>query len=248
MWGIIPAAGLGSRIQPLACSKELLPLGSRWEGGIERPRAVSEHVIDRMVSAGASRICVVISPAKLDIVEYYGASAGGAQLAYVVQPSASGLCDALFRALPLIHPSEQVLVGLPDTLWFPQHGLSCLDDSGLSFLLFSVREPELFDAVVTDGEGRVLEIQVKRQAPSSSWIWGAFKVSGAVLRALYDLWCERDRIDPFLGTLVNAYVARGGVARAVRAGEAYIDVGTLAGYREALALLARADREGRGAR
>lgn len=29
MWGIIPAAGLGSRIQPLAFSKELLPVVSR---------------------------------------------------------------------------------------------------------------------------------------------------------------------------------------------------------------------------
>ena len=29
MWGIVPAAGQGSRIQPLAFSKELLPVGSR---------------------------------------------------------------------------------------------------------------------------------------------------------------------------------------------------------------------------
>ena len=28
MWGIVPAAGIGSRIQPLAFSKELLPVGT----------------------------------------------------------------------------------------------------------------------------------------------------------------------------------------------------------------------------
>jgi glucose-1-phosphate thymidylyltransferase len=33
MWGIVPAAGNGTRIQPLAFSKELLPVGSRVEGG-----------------------------------------------------------------------------------------------------------------------------------------------------------------------------------------------------------------------
>ena len=38
MWGIVPAAGVGSRIQPLAFSKELLPVGSRLEGDAERPR------------------------------------------------------------------------------------------------------------------------------------------------------------------------------------------------------------------
>jgi hypothetical protein len=33
MWGIVPAAGSGTRIQPLAFSKELLPVGSRLEDG-----------------------------------------------------------------------------------------------------------------------------------------------------------------------------------------------------------------------
>ena len=40
MWGIIPAAGMGTRIQPLAFSKELLPVGSTVRGDAERPRAV----------------------------------------------------------------------------------------------------------------------------------------------------------------------------------------------------------------
>ena len=35
VWGIVPAAGLGTRIQPLAFSKELLPVGSRIEDGAE---------------------------------------------------------------------------------------------------------------------------------------------------------------------------------------------------------------------
>ena len=68
MWGIIPAAGLGSRIQPLAFSKELLPVGSRIEAGIERPRAVAEHLIERMLLAGVSKLCIVIAPGKSDIV------------------------------------------------------------------------------------------------------------------------------------------------------------------------------------
>src|SRR5436309_15508081 len=98
MWGIIPAAGAGSRIQPLAFSKALLPVGSRFDGPVERPRAVSEYLVDRMLLAGATRLCFVISPGKSDIVEYYGGSVGGAQVCYAVQPKPSGLCDALFQA------------------------------------------------------------------------------------------------------------------------------------------------------
>jgi glucose-1-phosphate thymidylyltransferase len=237
MWGIIPAAGVGSRIQPLAFSKELLPVGSRLDGEVERPRAVSEYLIERMVAGGAGKICFVISPGKSDILEYFGGSIGDTHLSYAVQPRPEGLCDAIFRALPLVAPSEPVLVGLPDTIWFPEDGLRFLPDDTLSFLLFPVERPELFDAVVTDEAGRVREIQVKQPGAASKWVWGAFKMPGAVLGELYSLWRERGRKDEYIGTLVNAYISHGGAACGVRAGTAYVDVGTLNGYREALRLL-----------
>jgi glucose-1-phosphate thymidylyltransferase len=237
MWGIVPAAGNGTRIQPLAFSKELLPVGSRVENGVERPRAVSEYLVERMLRAGADRICFVISPTKSDILRYYGSSFGSAHVAYAVQPEPRGLCDAVFRPLPLIGPGEAVTIGLPDTIWFPEDGLAALPDDRLSLLLFPVDRPELFDAVVTAPDGRVLEIQVKQPQPGSRWIWGAFRMPGAILHELYRLWCERERRDEYLGTLINAWLAEGGRAYGMRAGQAYVDVGTLNGYRQAIALL-----------
>lgn len=241
MWGIIPAAGVGSRIQPLAFSKELLPVGSRYDGSVERPRAVSEYLVDRMLLGGATRICFVVSPGKSDILEYYSGSSYAVHFAYTVQPRPLGLCDAIFRALPLIGPDDGVLVGLPDTVWFPVDGLAMLPDDSLSFLLFPVEQPRHFDAVVTDDAGRVLEIQVKQPNAASNWIWGAFKMTGAILRDLHELWREPGRGDEYIGTLVNAYLARGGMARGLRAGRAYVDVGTLNGYREATRVLGEWD-------
>lgn len=237
MWGIVPAAGNGTRIQPLAFSKELLPVGSRFDGDTERPRAVSEYLVERMLRAGADRICFVISPWKSDILQYYGAGIEGAAIAYVVQPEALGLCDAIFRALPLIRPEEQVLVGLPDTVWLPEDGLAALPDNKLAFLTFPVARPEFFDAVAADRDGRVREIQVKTPGPSTRWVWGAFRLPGSVLHALHQLWQTRQPRDEYIGTLVNAYLAEGGEAVAVGAGTAYVDVGTLGGYREAMRLL-----------
>jgi hypothetical protein len=46
---------------------------------------------------------------------------------------------------------------------------------------------------------------------------------------------ERD-----VGTLINAWIARGGSALGVRAGESYVDVATLNGYREGIGLLSPA--------
>jgi len=237
MWGIIPAAGVGSRIQPLAFSKELLPVGSRQDGETERPRAISEYLVERMVRGGAQKICFVISPGKSDILEYYGGRVFSADICYAVQPRAAGLCDAIFRALPVVPADEPVMVGLPDTIWFPEDALCELPDDRLGFLLFPVERPELFDAVLTDAHGRVMEIRVKQPNIGCQWIWGAFKMPGAVLTDLYDLWRERQCADEYIGTLVNAYLSRGGTAAGVPAGSAYVDVGTLHGYREAIRLL-----------
>ena len=238
MLGIIPAAGAGTRIQPLAFSKELLPVGGRLDGTIERPRAVSEYLVERLTIAGATKICFVISAGKSDILEYYGGGTlNSASFIFVVQPQPAGLCDAIFHAAPVVQPNEPVAIGLPDTIWFPENGLTALPDDQLSFLLFPVEQPQHFDAVVTDKNGRVEEIQVKQPNARSSWVWGAFKMPGSVFHDLHQLWLTREPRDEYFGTLVNEYIARGGSAVGVRAGESYVDVGTLHGYREAIMLL-----------
>lgn len=238
MWGIIPAAGNGTRIQPLAFSKELLPVGSFCDAdGTERPRAVSEYLVERMVTGGATRICFVISPTKSDIVRYYGAGVAGVDTVFVVQPQAAGLCDAIFRACAVVPRDEPVLVGLPDTIWFPADALARLPDDRLSFLLFPVDRPELFDAVVLDADDRVEEIQVKRPDARSNWVWGAFKMPGRMFHDLHHLWRESGRRDEYVGTLINAWLALGNQAYGVRAGTSYVDVGTLDGYRHAVAML-----------
>ena len=60
---------------------------------------------------------------------------------------------------------------------------------------------------------------------------------GAIFADRHTLWCERGKSDEYLGTLVNAWLARGGIAMGVHAGERYVDTGTVHGYREAIQLL-----------
>jgi glucose-1-phosphate thymidylyltransferase len=233
--GIVPAASAGSRLQPLAFSKEMLPVGSTFdEQGVERPKAVSEFLVERMLHAGADRVCFVISPDKTDIISYYARRRAARRFCYVVQERPSGLCDALFRAIQVMHDGEEVLIGLPDTVWFPLEGFSLLPRGSLSFLLFPVEEPQRFDAVLTSGDGAVSEIQVKAERPGSHWVWGAFRMPSAIFRALHALWSEPGRGDEYVGTLVNAYLRRGGRALGVQAGERYYDVGTVDGYRAAI--------------
>ncbi len=236
MIGIIPAAGAGQRIQPLGCSKELLPVGSRAIEGTERPKAVSEYLVERMIAAGAEQICMVISAEKDDIVRYYAERDYAAEIFYVVQQQPQGLCDALFRAEPFARDKDKVLIGLPDTIWFPENAYRpALDFDGadVNLVLFPVNDPTQFDAVVCDDFGYVQRVEVKKPDAHSHWIWGAVTSTGPAFRALKLLWEARHREDQFLGDLLNAYIAAGNGVRGVYSGEHYMDVGTIQGYHAA---------------
>ena len=62
-------------------------------------------------------------------------------------------------------------------------------------------------------------------------------MSGRVFHELHALWLQAGRGDEYLGSLVNAWLQAGGRSRGVSAGRAYVDVGTLHGYRAAIRLL-----------
>ncbi len=162
----------------------------RWAAGgtrrDERPCAVSEYLVERMILGGADKLCFVISPGKSDIMEYFGAAYGRAPIAYIVQPQPVGLCDAIFRA----GPADRA--GRDGDGRAARHRLvsratrsrSCPTTGCPSCCSRSTR-PELFDAVELDAGGRVREHpgQAGRRR-GSHWIWGAFKMPGRVFHEL----------------------------------------------------------------
>jgi glucose-1-phosphate thymidylyltransferase len=234
--GIIPAAGAGERIQPLGCSKELLPVGSQGENNTERPKAVAEYLVERMLLAGADQICMVISAEKTDIFRYFAKRSFPAEIFYVVQPRPAGLCDALFRALPFTRAHDEVLIGLPDTIWFPENAFACALDfsrAPVNLGLFPVEDASQFDAVVTSPNGMAERVEVKIPRPSSQLIWGAVTASSRGFSGLHDLWQRRECADAYFGDLLNSYMDHGSRVGAIAVGEHYMDVGTLAGFHAA---------------
>jgi len=234
MIGVIPAAGAGQRIQPLGCSKELLPVGSRVMDGVERPKAVMEYLVERMIAAGADQICMVISGEKTDIIRYFSERDYAAEIFYVVQNQPRGLCDALFRAEPFARGHREVLIGLPDTIWFPENAYRTSMDlhsrAEVNLICFPVSDASAFDSVVSDENRYVRRVDVKARDYESLWIWGAVITTGYAFRDLKLLWESRHREDEFLGHLLNAYIEAGNSVRASHVGEVYMDVGTLQGY------------------
>ena len=121
-------------------------------------------------------------------------------------PRPAGLCDAIFRACPLIAPGRAGARGPARHDLVPRGRAAprCPTDL-LSFLLFPVERPQFFDAVVTDATGDVQRDPGQAAGRAArNWIWGAFKMPGHVLHELHALWEERGRRDEYIGTLVNA--------------------------------------------
>jgi hypothetical protein len=147
-----------------------------------------------------------------------------------------GLCAALARRghQVVFFDRVQRIIGSVDKLCVVP--LGAFADDEFSLLFFPVEHPEFFDAVLTDECGNIKEIHVKHPAPRSNWIWDAFKMPDAVFTEQHYLWREERRgsIYRHVGQCLSRCVRTG---CAVRAGQAYFDVGTLMGYREALRLL-----------
>jgi dTDP-glucose pyrophosphorylase len=226
-------------MQPLGGSKELLPLGWSPAGqeGKQRLRVISEYLVERMLVAGAERICFVVSAEKADLLRYYAQSAWAARMFFVVQPRAGGLCDAVFRAAPFVDPAEPVLIGLPDTVWHPRTAFRHAPSEQIHLITFPVPNPEEFDAVipVAGAPGQVLRVEVKQAGEARRRVWGAITAPGGEFLDLAECWNQRERRDQYFGHLLNAWIAAGHRVSCDEAGSGYWDIGTPAGYARALA-------------
>ena len=89
MIGLIPAAGKGTRLEPLtrALPKEMLQVG-------EKP--IIDHVIDQFKEAGIKKVFIVVGYRKEAIMNYLGnGSSHGMSIAYLFQEKREGLAKAI---------------------------------------------------------------------------------------------------------------------------------------------------------
>ena len=187
--GVIPAAGLGSRLDPYPVAKELLPLGWQdWpvDGRSEkRPKVVSQFAFESLIEAGATRMVMVINDRKADLIRYYSdGSRWNVGVGYVHQAEARGLPFAIATALPFL-ANATVILGLPDTVVQPHGCLAGLmrwhrnqrspDGNGpaLTLAAFPADNPQKLGMIALDSEGRVTQHEEKPKVTSMTLMWAA---------------------------------------------------------------------------
>ena len=193
--GVIPAAGLASRLGPLGYPKELLPITYvAGDGGHLRPMPVIEASFRQLREAGVDRALVITSDRKPELMQYLGNGGGiGLDLAFLQQARADGLASAVALALPWTHGANACLL-LPDTIVRPETALSEVRarfESAKADLVLGVLptgKPKELGPVRFDADMRVIEVQDKPAETdlNNSWamaVWGqafAELVAGAV--------------------------------------------------------------------
>jgi len=103
MDGLVPAAGRGTRLRPLTDDR---PKGLVEVGG----KPLLEHVFETLADY-VERYVVVIGYLGGRIRDYFGREYAGRPIAYVEQPDARGLADAVHRAESLLDGSFLQLNG-----------------------------------------------------------------------------------------------------------------------------------------
>jgi glucose-1-phosphate thymidylyltransferase len=183
--GIIPAAGLASRLGPLGYPKELLPITYvQGEGGHLRPLPVIEASLRQLRTAEITRAMVITSERKPELAQYLGGGGAiGLDIAYVQQTRAEGLAAAVALTAPWTKGSASCLL-LPDTIVRPLDALKTMraafEARGADLVLgvFPTAKPKELGPVRFDAEMRVTEVQDKPAETdlANSWgmaIWGA---------------------------------------------------------------------------
>ena len=180
--GLIPAAGRASRIAPLPCSKEVLPVGLREvngpEGPAQRVQVACHCLLERLRRAGVERAYVVLGHGKWDIPAYLGdGSAVGVQLAYLTVADSLSAVYTVDRAYPFV-ADALIAFGFPDILFRPADAYDRLlqrqaaTGADVVLGLFPTDRPDKADMVAADADGSVRRVVVKpgRTDLRLSWI------------------------------------------------------------------------------
>ena len=212
--GVIPAAGRASRLAPLPCSKELLPIGVQVgpPSARGRPKVASQYLLEQMREAGARRVFFVVREDKLDIPRYWGDGARlGLSIGYLMMGDPYGPPFSVAQAAPFVGEAT-VAFGFPDILVWPGDALArtvdALHAGGADLALGLLRVPAQVpvDVVGLDDAGRVIRLATKEERPARG---------AADLGYLLAAWA------PSFTRFLVAEVGRlGGIARAGGAGPA----------------------------
>ncbi len=247
---LIPAAGRGSRLGNIPCSKEIMPLGfsaSAETNGVWKAKTAIEAHIHSHQQAGASRMCITVSAFKHDIMRYLGnGSRFGLAITYLFQEQLNGMPAALDLASPWVQDAT-VLFSMPDTLITPGNFMGELYQThhskrnDVTLGLFATDEPHKFGMVDFDAEHQATFFNDKPATTDLKYMWGCAVWSPAFTDLLHNevlRWGENSAEFVLSNVFESALANKMSVGVHLYEGGVYHDIGTPTSFQDAVVNLA----------
>ena len=233
MKGLIPAAGRGTRLEPitLAIPKELLMIGDK---------AVIEYVIEAMKTVGITDITIVVGWRKHAILDYLGSGDRlGVNLSYVVQDKRDGLAKAVQTGEKILKDDTFVVI-LGDDFFYPASFLKEIIEfhkqkkADATIGVAEVKDVTRHGIIKTEGD-KIIDLIEKptiKEAPSNLGCMGVYVFNPSIFEAIKKTkpgYNNEYQLTDSIKILVNEGKK---VLYKTISGE-HIDVGTLDDYKKA---------------
>ncbi|MGI9264512.1 MAG: nucleotidyltransferase family protein [Gammaproteobacteria bacterium] len=180
--GVLPAAGRATRLGPIPCSKEIMPLSinadSQSPTGLRVSVAI-ECALEAFRAAGVQQTIVITLPEKNDIGDFLGdGSRWGLDLHYhLVEETAS--TSATIDCAHHLFREADVALAFPDIQFSPRDAIGKIADArhridaDLTLALVPSDDGKKVDIVNVDDSGRILSLQIKPGKEHKGWTWVA---------------------------------------------------------------------------
>jgi glucose-1-phosphate thymidylyltransferase len=245
--GLIPAAGLASRLSPLPCSKELFPIGfgASNRGHNLIPKVACHYLLEKMRLAGILEAYIILRKGKWDIPAYFGnGSILDMHLAYLMMGLPFGVPYTLDQAYPFVQDAITAL-GFPDILFEADdafHRLLAYQAAkkiDVAMGLFPCKQSRKADMVALADDGRVERVVIKPRETNLIYSWAIAVWTPVFSRFMHEYLSAIEekaahQSELFMGDVFNAAIREGLKVKGVLVSDKpFLDIGTDDELREA---------------
>ena len=207
--GLIPVGGKGTRLG-LFFPKEMLP-----QIGFDYYNPLINLTVTNMLETGVEKIYFIHGHTfKTEIADYYNTP----NMIHITQRTlgfANVLAD-FHNSCPMLKSKDNVLFGLPDSVYSGNPFLDMVKQEGISCGLFNSNPEIKVDRLSVDGS--CFQVKTTRNDSNQEYFWGVLKFSGKDIHNIID----NGMLDRYteIGDILNQY------PRSYVYGGAYSDLGT----------------------
>ena len=247
--GIVPAAGLASRIAPVPCSKEIYPIGLDAGIGesVARPKVSGQYLLEKFSNAHIAQALMILRKGKWDIPQYFGNGLSiGIDLAYLIVENPNGVPFTVDQAFSFVE-HKKVAFGFPDILFSEEHAFDLLmqrqrnSAADIVLGLFPCGTVLQADRVDAGEDGRVREILARSVSAQCMTTWGIAVWTSRFTNFLHDFLAPLKDMKELDAELSLSEVLQAGLEGGLNiqsitvSHQPFLDIGTPEGLAQAIA-------------